>query len=205
MRKTVEELGIRYLVHFTAAENLKSILTHGIVSRKDLIEQKFLFEWNDNERWDGCINASCFSIGFPNYKMFYPARTNSLEKDWVVLGIRKRVLWEKECAFCTENAAKNSMSSLTIKERSGKEALKKLFDNFPNKPSRTEMKIASHHTTNPQAEVLIFDTVEVDNIFEVAFENEETMIKYKHVIPEKIKVSTKSSLFKGRADYEFWR
>lgn len=204
MKKTVESFGVDFLVHFTRATNIPSIMNHGIVPVQDLNYQNIVYDWNDSRRIDGCLNASCFSVGFPNYKMFFTYRKNNPSVDWVVLGIDKNVLWEKTCAFCTENAAKNSMTSLTILERSGNKSFSKLFDDFPGKPNRRILNLEGNIPTNPQAEVLVFDTVEPSRILGAIFENEQVKEKYKNSFPKDFPIGVNTFFYSGRHDHQYW-
>lgn len=205
MRATVERSGIRFLLHFTQVKNLPSILAHGIVPVSELRTKNMLYNWNDKYRLDGFLNASCFSIESPNYRMFYKYRNENPHLDWIVLGIKKDILWEKDCAFCTENAASNNITQTTLQSRKGIHAFTSLFAEIPNKPTRRSLNLPPTVPTNPQAEVLVFDRVEPEHIFTVAFENSYTMEKYKHLIHGNINVEVQKWLFEPRGDYESWR
>ncbi|MEH6945366.1 DarT ssDNA thymidine ADP-ribosyltransferase family protein, partial [Bacillus sp. JJ722] len=160
--------------------------------------------YNDIYRLDGCHKASCFSIEAPNYKMFYKYRRENPEIDWVVLGIKKDVLWEKDCAFCIENAASTSITQTSIESRKGIQAFRRLYDEFPNKPNRKILNLPSAVPTNPQAEVLVFGNVEPSYIFSVCFENAFIRDKYKQFVPDTANVEVQNWLFKPRDDYEYW-
>ncbi|MDF2052995.1 DarT ssDNA thymidine ADP-ribosyltransferase family protein [Priestia megaterium] len=205
MKNAVNESGIRFLVHFTQARNLSSILQNGILPITDLNSRYMSYGWNDAQRLDGFHNASCFSIERPNYKMFYKYRNENPQLDWVVLGIKKEVLWEKDCAFCVENAASNSITRTSIESRKGVQAFKRLYHEFPNKPTRENLKLHPILPTNPQAEVLIFGEVEPSYIFAVAFENNFVRDRYKQFVPNNVVVETQKWLYEPRHDYEYWR
>jgi len=205
MQNTVMHRGINFVVHFTRAKNLESILKHGILPISELQTYRIDYERNDDYRLDGCHDASSFSIGFPNYRMFYKYRLDNPNVDWVVLGVKKEVLWEKNCAFCVENAAKTSISNSSIAERSGVFAFKSLYEEFPEKPSRQTLKLHQSLPTNPQAEVLVFGKVEPHFIFAVAFESEEVKDKYKYLLTENVSFEVQKWLYNGRHDYVHWR
>src|SRR5215470_3724401 len=80
------ERAIPSLVHFTRLCNLPSILQRGLLSRLTLEKSSSAYcpVFNDLRRLDQCTDAICFSIAFPNYKMFY---RYSMDKrsDWVVI------------------------------------------------------------------------------------------------------------------------
>jgi len=205
MRNTVEQYGVRFLLHFTQASNISSIFQHGIVPISQLQSRNMAYNWNDAYRLDGCHNASCFSIEVPNYKMFYKYRYENPQLDWVVLGIRKEILWEKDCAFCIENAASTAITQTSIESRKGVQAFRRLYDEVPNKPTRQILKLHSATPTNPQAEVLVFGNVEPTYIFSVCFENTIISEKYKQYVPSSVNVEIQKWLYEPRHDYEHWR
>lgn len=205
MQKAVTEHGVRFLLHFTQVSNLSSIFEHGILPITDLQSRRMIYSWNDAYRLDGCHNASCFSIEVPNYKMFYKYRYENPQLDWVVLGIKKDLLWEKDCAFCIENAASTSMTQTSIGSRKGVQAFKRLYDEFPNKPTRKDLNLHPIVPTNPQAEVLVFGNVEPSYIFSVCFEDALLRDKYKEFVPNAVNVELQKWLYEPRHDYEYWR
>ena len=97
---------ITTLFHFTRIENLQSILHEGLIGRSILETRGKQFLWNDNDRSDCCPQATCLSISFPNYKMFWEIRKTKekaegiKDSQWVVLLLDAKVLWELDCAFC---------------------------------------------------------------------------------------------------------
>ncbi|RJS63081.1 DarT ssDNA thymidine ADP-ribosyltransferase family protein [Priestia filamentosa] len=205
MKDAVNEREVPYLLHFTQAINLSSILQHGILPINSLISKQMNYNWNDFYRLDGFPNASCFSIGIPNYKMFYKYRNENPQLDWVVLGIKKDVLWEKDCAFCIENAASNAVTQTSLELRKGVQAFKKLYDEFPNKPSRETLELHPAIPTHPQAEVLVFGDIEPSYIFGVGFENDAVLNKYQQFIPNGVRPQVQKWLYEPRHDYEHWR
>ena len=125
MQQEVEHRQIKYVFHFTRASHVPSILAHGLVPRAEWAPQGIQAEVNDQYRIDGHTTANCCSIGHPNYKMFYRMRINT-DCNWVVLIIDARVLWEKDCAFCVENAASNNVTAVPIQDRKGLAAFRML-------------------------------------------------------------------------------
>lgn len=204
MRTAVENKGIQYLVHFTRAENLESILQNGLISVDSLDSREMDYHSNDEYRLDNCCEATCLSIQFPNYKMFYKYRCENPGSDWVVLGIQKDVLWEKDCAFCVENAASSNVTSIPLRRRKGVDAFNLLYNNYPGKPSRESLGISRELPTHPQAEVLVFDIIEPEYILGVAFNNLNDRNKYSDLIPPNMPVKVAPGLFSYRGDYEHW-
>lgn len=205
MRNAVNEKEIRYLVHFTRIENLHSIINNGLIPVRFLSEIGNNFYSNDEHRLDNCTDANCLSIQFPNYKMFYKYRNENPNNKWVVLGIKKDILWEKDCAFCIENAAGSRVNSIPLESRKGIDAFNSLYNDYPGRPARDLLGIDKEFPTNPQAEVLVFDIIEPRYIWGIAFINELNKNEYSHIIPSHMKTEVKPELFKYRNDYEYWR
>lgn len=161
-RLQVEKRGIQRLTHFTRIENLRSILINGIQSRAVLGNAEY--QANDQFRMDRRWNASCISISFPNYSLFYKMRENAPGSQWVVLSLDPRLLWELECGFTKYNAAKSEMAEIPEWELKTPEAFDSLFFDAEY---RIEEDIPDHLPTNPQAEVLAFQTVPPEYITEI--------------------------------------
>lgn len=203
IEKILSERGISSLVHFTRAENLPNILKYGICPRAELYEKDAIF--NDEYRFDGCENAVCTSIEFPNYKMFYRLRMDDPEADWVVLIISADAMVDFDCAFCEMNAGSKPMYSMPLKERMGSSALQTLFKDVSDGRRRADLGIPDCLPTNPQAEVLVFGTIPVDYITHVVFEDAATKKEYKKCIPDDIEAVIKQGYFAPRMDYKMWQ
>ena len=204
MRTAVENKGVQYLVHFTRVENLGSIFQNGLIPVSTLDDLGMDYSFNDEYRLDNCCEATCLSIQFPNYKMFYKYRCENPNSDWVVLGIQKDVLWEKDCAFCIENAASSNVTSIPLHQRKGVDAFNQLYNDYPGKPSRNSLGISSKLPTHPQAEVLVFNIVEPKYIRAVAFHNLNDKNKYAHLVPSDVQIEIVPGLFSYRDDYANW-
>ena len=143
------------------------------MGRSQLVERRIRFDQIDHSRQDGCPEAVCLTISFPNYKLFFSKRESFRkwygveQNQWVVLLLEARLLWELDCAFCIYNAADSNVAGLPLDYRRKPEALESMFGdlaafkrpwNFPRK-----------HPTSPQAEVLVFDVVPISNLSEIHF------------------------------------
>lgn len=147
------------LLHFTRAENVPGILANGLRPPSHIRRQGLPSTSNDPYRYDG-LDATCLTIEWPNYKMFYPLRCNAPPgTNWAVLQINHAVLWEKRCCFSVTNAADGTVSSIPVADRSGLAAFQALFQDYGGK-ARVELGIAEFYPTNPQAEVSCFDQIE---------------------------------------------
>ena len=105
MQDRLNQRGITHLLHFTKYSNFPSIMANGLVRRSELNNRGMPYAFNDHIRLDGHPNSLSVSIGFPNYRMFYPARQNFPDDTWVVLVLSTDVLIHKTCSFYSRNAA----------------------------------------------------------------------------------------------------
>ncbi|NMX83586.1 DUF4433 domain-containing protein [Pseudomonas sp. WS 5503] len=168
-----QERTIPLLLHFTRLANLPSILQHGLraVSEHGTLRSSPVI--NDENRFDGHLDGTSLSIGFPNYQMFYKYRQLA-NTDWVVLGIDQSVLWTKDCGFCQRNAATNDMSQQSLDNLRTLAAFQGMFDEIEALSTRQQQELRSFDPTDPQAEVLVFNRIEPELIRGVAFHSQVT-------------------------------
>lgn len=171
IQQEVEIRGITRVLHFTHIDNLPFILDKGILTRDSLTEPPAKF--NDDIRLDGHLDATCLSISFPNSKMFYKYRMNR-PGDWVILSLDPRILWEKNCSFYKCNAASASVSSLDPATLTGLEAFNEMFYETPEPNTRESNNLKPRHTTDVQAEVLVFSDIDVSYINSVFYTNKKS-------------------------------
>lgn len=218
IRQICKERNITTLVHFTRIENLRSILQDGLIGRS-LLEargQQFLF--NDNDRVDGHKEAVCLSISFPNYQMFYSIREKKKEtqeandSQWIILLLDAKVLWELDCAFCQDNAARKAISNTSLESRKRSDALETMFGDFYNIkhqdlqiPDPYLMHPKKAYPTHPQAEVLVFDSISVQFIKAIHFWNETTLEQWRSNYENSQIFSVNQQYFRARPDYEVWK
>ena len=209
-----QERAIKTLCHFTRIENLPSILQQGLLGRS-LLEtsgQKFLF--NDDNRSDGHKEAVCMSISFPNYQMFYAKRKEKEKNErisdsqWIILLLDAKMLWELDCAFCQNNAARKAISRALLEDRKKPDALESMFGTFYD-IKHQDLSIPQYYTTHPQAEILVFDPIPVRYIKEIHVLCDDPAIE--KWLPGNIRANyeiswTKTnSYFKPRPDWERWK
>lgn len=200
--------GISYLVHFTRCANLEGIFRYGILSVQELHKRRINVIANDRQRLDGCTTASCLSIGFPNYKMFYPYRCNN-QTDWAVLVLDASILWEQDCAFCNGNAASNAVRRVPLSERRQSAALAQLYGNHPDAAgvSRAQVQIPPYYPTHPQAEVLVFDAIPTHYIKAVHFKSASALSVWLPPVAGQpaCKFEAAERFFWAREDYRLWK
>lgn len=207
IRASVEKRGITSVLHFTRLENLRSILSLGLLTR-DKLHLCPGAAINDLERYDG-TNAVCASIGFPNYRMFYRLRCNDRGAEWIVLKLNPSVLWEARCAFCATNAANAVISRIPIEQRRGLRAFETLFEDYVGK-SRRSLSIPDSYPTNPQAEVLLLDGAEISYVDAIYFQTWRAMHEFrtlqeKHPNFAKFDTFLNGGYFDPRDDYAHWK
>lgn len=203
MQNEVKSRNIDYLWHFTKIENLDSILKNGLIPRATLEAMNAKVAYNDQYRLDGQKGANCLSLGHPNYKMFYSLRSQDPKQEWVVLAIKPEVLWIKDCAFCYENAASANVTSIPLPQRKGLQAFRAMFANAAGKPQRSVIKLPDDCPTNPQAEILAFDTIEPKYIEGAVTQTKAIELTLKAQHPN-FEFLYHRAHFSARLDYEHW-
>lgn len=195
---------IEFLCHFTRIENVSDIARDGLISRDELnkIGRDGIF--NDGDRHDRQEGAICCSVSYPNYKVFFPFRCKISCAGWVVVILKPDVLWEKECAFSVENAASSNVSDMPIKNRIGVDAFKAMFDEWPGGASRKALGVSDEYTTNPQAEVLVGETIEPHYFLGFATSNQPDADQINTRLGE-ISAVCAPWCFDLRRDWEYWR
>ena len=154
-------------------------------------------------RYDGFKNAICLSLGHPNYKMLYSLRIKHPSIEWVVLGVKPNILWEKDCAFCTSNAAKAQVTQIPIQKRKGLVAFNSMFLPITGKPSRQDLKLPDYCPTDPQAEVLLFDTILPNDIAGVVVPSKKMEAKLSLLYPS-FSFLYHRAFYSARLDYAYW-
>ena len=201
----IEELmqrrGIMHLVHFTRAENLRSILSGGLIPRMWLNGDSAIF--NDEFRYDRCEDAVCASIEFPNYKMFYQLREANSSGAWVVLLLSAQILLDFDCAFCQTNAGSEASYAVPLAQRQGAGALAALYAPMVGGVPRAG-GLPLSYPTDPQAEVLVFGIIPPEYIEAVYFNSYTTMRKFSDLF-HMVNMRVNTDFFYPRADYRRWQ
>jgi hypothetical protein len=204
------EQRVQHLIHFTRLENLQSILKHGLLSRENLAKLRIPHIVNDDVRLDGMPDAVCLSVSFPNYRMLYAKRMQKPRTDWVILRLRPELVERKRCAFNPTNAASSDVSSTPLPVRMSSTAAVAMFQDRPGVAPRSQLGIPSNFTTDPQAEILVFDVIEPDYIVDIVFDSHR-----KWISPPAVEFAVREAsasynceegpaLFGCRADYRYW-
>lgn len=183
IQAVVTAKNIPYLVHFTRVDNLPSILKNGFYpqSRKTELAGG-IPHINDPLRLDNKNDHTCFSISFPNSRMFFRVR-NTFNGDWAVLLLKNQILWEKECLFYKTNAASNSVRFNSIDNHQGSHALSAMF--LSNDECPRDSFLLDYDPTDEQAEVMIPGIIEPSYIDSIVFDNREIADEYYNRVKDK--------------------
>ena len=218
IRALAHRRNIQALYHFTPSVNLEGILTKGILPRSSLEPgprgRAPIF--NDNYRADRCLDASCCTIGFPNYQAFYKFQQKDPQKIWAVILLDPALLWSSPCLFNDTNAANKDCSSMDRNRRATVNALEQMFADRKLNPSsnskgglRDYLGLEDCMTTDPQAEVLIVDQVPVTSILSVCFksrsEQQEVECRLPNHLKNKVRLFVDKVSFEPREDWEHWQ
>ena len=202
IEKFIAERGIKSLFHFTRLDNLASILESGLLTKDACQQGGIVPTINDPLRYDG-TGAVCATISFPNYKMFYRLRCDNPDVEWVVLKLKRSLLWRKHCAFCSTNAGDGSVYTIPIEQRQGLAPLQAMFGDY-GIIKREDLAIPDHYPTNPQAEVLLLDGASVDDITGVYFQRSVTQRQYAGT-HDWVPCHLNGGFFNGRSDWKSWK
>lgn len=169
LSQIVAKRKIKHLVHFTRLDNLPSIMQHGLLSRTTMERSGVEYYPTDEVRLDRKPHAISLSVSSPNEKMFYKKRQeNGANVQWVVFLLDPKLLWEKNCAFYPTNAANSRYSRLPLEQCQTTAAFEEMFlDTF----KRRSFLLGDCYTTDVQAEVMLFGTIETKYIQNVVFDN----------------------------------
>ena len=80
---------------------------------------------------------------------------------------------------------------------------KQMFDDIDGYATRSERNLKRYYTTSPQAEVLIYNEIEIEFIDKIVFKNSEVKSMYQNVVPQFIKCEVIPDYFYTREDHEF--
>lgn len=173
IRDIVSTRDIQHLVHFTQADNLVSIFREGLLSVEEARRRGLRPRTNDPVRYDRYLHGISLSVSYPNAPMFYKLRKMHPETDWALLLIDPSVLFEKRCGFCRFNAADRRVPKDSEAALVGAQNFEAMFDRtIEHTPSDL---LRPCDPTDPQAEVLAFESIEPSYVQKVIFFHEEVM------------------------------
>lgn len=180
IKSILKERRIEYLIHFTRASNLKSILEHGLVPVSDLENKMIAFVKNDKDRYDRKTDCISVSVEYPNTWVLkeYMKRENT--ERWVIIILDPIVIGDYNCYFAQHNAASSAIAN-SVEDCSGVDAFNRLFDECVVVPTtrgtrrfcRGEISnIQSYLPTSDQAEILVKGIIDSSYIKHIYFNSE---------------------------------
>ena len=188
----INKRDIKYLIHFTPTINLFSILENKkILSRAKIenldIEQFDILDYinfPDKTRYDdkSYINLTISSPNTLLLDKFVEQSKDDITIKWCILKINTKYIYEKDTLFSVVNAA-----SYVAKNQFGiygdYKQFQKLFQDevkYNNRTfSRNYYKLQDKFTTDIQAEVLVKNEINIDDIIEVCFLNDNDLAESK--------------------------
>lgn len=186
------------LYHFTHKDNLPSILSKGLMTKKTLEELKISFKHNDENRWDAVQDSISLSISRPHHKMFMKYAKPTGMHNWVILKISPTLITsvENSCldvlrnydyigksVFNKFNAASFAMKKLTIEERKTHKAFLDMFESPIGKTLET-------FTYDNQAEILYLGNIPSEFIEEIQVVKENTELSWVRNLGFKLSINT---------------
>lgn len=201
IEKQIRSRNIQFLTHFTSLNNLVSILGYGILPRAEIPPYAHI---NDDRRLDEFREATSLSVSFPNCAMFFKYREERGGR-WAVIGITPDVIWSNPCLFYADNAARKGAYARVLstpENFSGEVGFNAMFAAENRGRKRLELNISESFTTNPQAELLIFDVILLDKIKFIFFQDmhPDALQKMGAAYPH-INFLNNPSLFSSRIDH----
>mgnify|MGYP003972043411 FL=1 len=165
----LKKRNINHLIHFTDMRNIASISQHGLLSKKELIENAIPYHDNDRSRLDNYLDGICLSITEINTHLIKSFARRERHKKWAVIYIKPEVLFKNKCLFYNYNAATSKFKYKSEEELSSFEALEGMFSesvNGINGRIHERSKKENNQTTAQQAEVILSGKVRREDILD---------------------------------------
>ena len=174
--QSIRKRKISGLTHFTRIDNLRSILSTGILPRTIIqknraFEKAVLSPTPMPEQWQSMVPLN---VSFPDHRLFSQMRVHD-PSDWVVLVIDPKIIADIPAYFFPARAvdfinyAKSEDEVLTDFESAS--AWDYLFTDQVG-AKRADLMIPDGYPTNPYTEVLTFFPIAPSSIIEIHFCND---------------------------------
>lgn len=160
LRSAIDRRAIPWLLHFTPASNVASIIEHGLQPALSLEEAGLNYRWTDPHRLDGAATAISLSIGSINWPMFDAVRERMRNDEWVVFALDPYLLIGSDSQFLPANAASGWIVRSWKSFRSVADFEAMFGDPFPGSTFRDDLP--DHVPTDPQAEILHYGAIHPD-------------------------------------------
>jgi hypothetical protein len=215
--------------HFTDVRNLSSIAEHGLLTIDELARVRvkpFKFDQARHDRQFAPEGPICVAIGHPSPSLL---RTNGMERQFVVLELDPKFYFDLESLIvCPTNAASDEMSSMLLdvdlnelrvrpKARSvlynPSSIVGLFFDPYEIKwksgasgsHDRDKSKASRRYPNDPQAELLISQTISPEHIVKVFCRSDAVAHIIKKSAPEfSTRILINDRFFLPRSDLKYW-
>lgn len=169
IQEEIKQRKITRLCHFVHTNKLLYILHNSDgINAVDFISKDTL-DQNDTQRLDGKTDFINCSIQYPNWWYLRRVKENNpIFSDWAILFIDPIVATFESTEFCKMNAAKRYGAYI----KKGYKAFQEIFEQQTGSQFRTP-KMLPNAPTDDQAEVLVYQSIPVEYITGIAFENAE--------------------------------
>ena len=183
----IEKRKIDCLIHFTTTTNLLGIFELGELTSRSRLDDLRSIQGGDyfgdyivptdNIRADGLSNYINLSVSHTNWYLLnqFKKRQSDDWIEWCVLQICPTILEEKDVLFSVCNASSTAAKKFGI--TGGLSGLERLYCDQVNYKGRELNRIGleSKFPTDVQAEVLIKDTIPLEKVIGICFENNEAL------------------------------
>lgn len=192
------------LYHFTHKDNLPSILSKGLLTKKTLEDQNIEYKYNDEKRLEGVKHSLSLSFSHPNWKMFGKYRNLLGQNDFVVLKISPELLsgnseldhkhlddfdYLDKAIFCKKNAANQIESKKSISERKSHKVFLDIFE------STIDIELLTYPYLN-ESEILYQGNIPKEFIQEINVFEEDTNLHWVQDLG--FKLSVNKTMFEKR-------
>lgn len=170
---------INYLTHFTNIENLKSILTNGILSVDYMNKNNIKYTFSDNNRFDNQLNLISLSLNKINNKMLYKKIKQNQNKlnIWIVLILDNTLLDDSnlKCYFCDKNAASTEINTILKKDKNILSNIDSLNSMIESKDSQKEILIEGKISAEYIKKIVVKDMNDYDLVKYILKENNQNI------------------------------
>ncbi len=182
IKQTIEDREIPYLLHFTKAKNIPTIVQNGIVSREKIVSHPDPAMKNavgsDIDRRDYSDHATSVSMVSYWHEMFRGKKNRNPGEDWVFLALDPHILWTLECHFYASGAG-NSHAAYHTGRAGSTTAFQEIFedrDPYGRVKSgfyRQSKKLPKCFPTEPVCEIHVLTPIPPEGIIGAFFLSED--------------------------------
>lgn len=183
LREILNRRGVDHFIHCTPIENLRSILEHGIIARRDLKESHIIHgQITDSHRFDENEEASCFSVQDVNLSHL---RRIQKTGEAAVIVVSKKIILDFKCAFYPRNASKRDFKYKSLNYWQWFERFEEIFTHDEKERLLKDGTfLAPNLPTYSDAEVQVFANIPKKYIEQVAIRKSYRRGDFKTAYPQ---------------------